>query len=674
MKLKEFKATNYRSVVDSGLIPMSDIMVLIGPNEAGKSSILQALASLSMDAEYQYFDLTQLEGMLKKYNDNEIEEKDIPIIWAKFDLDPKESDELFASLRLSERPNQLEITKYFDESYQIKVADKTHRILSRMKVDDLLNEIKTCVGNHKKSADSTHLTHAPNDALRSQFNNAVAGIESALPDKTTNADALNALQALSNLTTTQADGPFKTDINAFVKELKMIIEPYFMETATDLSLYSFILSHMPRTVYFKTWDRLEDEVSIAELKANPNKHRTFINFLKLAEIKLDTIESFKEENRRQVYLESGCGKATNLLRTTWHQEVLDMELRYSSGNLMVFTKNSTAVETLLPPTLGSEGFQWFLGFFINFGAETNSEFKRAILLLDDPGVFLHPKGHKDLLTLFEEYLKNDVTTIYTTHLPFLIPKSKLERLRLVKKVGPGYSEVTEKFYAVEDKDVLYPLRAALGVSLGDSLFVGEKTIVGEGPADRILLDGMLQEFDRRQIKKIDLEKISMIAGAGARGAKQYALLLQIENLPYAVVLDNDDEGRSADKDFQNDGIAADSIILLPILANGHKDFDMEDMFPLETYAEAFHSVHGKALNMSKEDILKALQQGNEKIINKGKALLRNSKYDLDKVKIAYEMLRVTNARSQLDQSLIDNMTRIFDAIDARIGIYKKDTK
>ena len=95
-------------------------------------------------------------------------------------------------------------------------------------------------------------------------------------------------------------------------------------------------------------------------------------------------------------------------------------------------------------------------------------------------MFLHPKGHKDLLALFEDYLKNDVTTIYSTHLPFLVPKDNLKRLRLVTKVDQAHTQVTEKFYAVEDKDILYPLRAALGVTLADRLFVGEKTIVAEG--------------------------------------------------------------------------------------------------------------------------------------------------------------------------------------------------
>jgi len=106
---------------------------------------------------------------------------------------------------------------------------------------------------------------------------------------------------------------------------------------------------MPRTVYFNSYERMEDVVSINELKSNPQAHRTFINFLKLAEIKLDSLERLKDDKQKQVYIEGGCGKATKLLREAWKQEALEVELRYSDGKLMVFTKNSAAIETLLPP-------------------------------------------------------------------------------------------------------------------------------------------------------------------------------------------------------------------------------------------------------------------------------------------------------------------------------------
>jgi predicted ATP-dependent endonuclease of OLD family len=340
---------------------------------------------------------------------------------------------------------------------------------------------------------------------------------------------------------------------------------------------------------------------------------------------------------------------------------------------MVFTKNSKAIETLLPPSAGSEGFQWYLGFYINFGAATNAEYRDAILLLDDPGVFLHPKGHKDLLDLFEGYLKQNVTTIYTTHLPFLIPRDNLDRLRLVQKESQTQSRVIEKFYATADKDILYPLRAALGITLADSLFVGEKTIVAEGVSDRILIYGMLEEFRKRSLKPItDVEKIEILAGGGARGAKGYTILLQIENLPYVVVLDNDDEGRQSKADFVKDGIPDERIIILSKSSvKGRKDFDIEDMFPADIYAEAFYNVHGAKTRLDKLGIQQKISKSEMKFSNIGKDLLKSAKvsYDLDKQAIAYEILRIVLTKETLDDVIVENFTDLFDAINSKMEIY-----
>lgn len=46
MKLKRFKVTNFRSVIDSGWISCDDVTTLVGINESGKSNVLLALWKL----------------------------------------------------------------------------------------------------------------------------------------------------------------------------------------------------------------------------------------------------------------------------------------------------------------------------------------------------------------------------------------------------------------------------------------------------------------------------------------------------------------------------------------------------------------------------------------------------------------------------------------------------
>jgi hypothetical protein len=426
---------------------------------------------------------------------------------------------------------------------------------------------------------------------------------------------------------------------------------------------------MPRPVYFKTYDKLEDEASINELKPSPAKYKTFNNLLKLAGLKIDSLTKINNEKQKQAYIENASGQATNLLREAWKQEGLQVQFRYQGDKLMVFTKDSSALETLLPPSSGSEGFQWFLGFYINFGAATDAEYQNAILLLDDPGVFLHPKGHKDLLDLFERYLAKNVTTIYSTHLPFLVTKDRFERLRLVEKLSEGRSSVTEKFYAASDKDVLFPLRAAIGMTLADSLFVGKSTIIAEGPSDHILINGMMKEFSQKE-KKGFSDDVAVLGTQGANKMREYAVLSEINGFSYVVVLDNDDKGKSTKENLIADGIPENKVILLPSNRNGDQtSFDIEDLFSIEIYSKAFAKKYGLAVKMNEDVIHKKFKEGMGKINNKAKEILKTTNTELDKVAMANEIMKVVANNKEMDETTGKAFGALFDKIAEQIHLY-----
>ena len=70
----------------------------------------------------------------------------------------------------------------------------------------------------------------------------------------------------------------------------------------------------------------------------------------------------------------------------------------------------------------SRGLRWFFSFYVTFSADTKGGVaQNAILLLDEPGLFLHIESQKDLQLHFEKDFYNQI--IYTTHSPFMIPIS-----------------------------------------------------------------------------------------------------------------------------------------------------------------------------------------------------------------------------------------------------------
>ena len=66
---------------------------------------------------------------------------------------------------------------------------------------------------------------------------------------------------------------------------------------------------------------------------------------------------------------------------------------------MTFNKNIG----MLPLEEQSRGFQWFFSFDLRFMHDSAGTFSGCVLLLDEPGMHLHPGGQDDLLQRFDEY-------------------------------------------------------------------------------------------------------------------------------------------------------------------------------------------------------------------------------------------------------------------------------
>lgn len=76
------------------------------------------------------------------------------------------------------------------------------------------------------------------------------------------------------------------------------------------------------------------------------------------------------------------------------------------------SNNSYDVEVNLDER--SRGFKWFFSFYITFFADTKGgKAENAIILLDEPGLYLHAKSQTDLLNHLTNNFENQI--IFTTH-------------------------------------------------------------------------------------------------------------------------------------------------------------------------------------------------------------------------------------------------------------------
>lgn len=114
-----------------------------------------------------------------------------------------------------------------------------------------------------------------------------------------------------------------------------------------------------------------------------------------------------------------------------------------------------------------------------------------IVLLDEPGLSLHATAQADLLRYMNEKLVPNHQVIYSTHSPFMIDQSDLLSCRTVEDATGPNDEVLGTKVSGEvlstDADTLFPLQASLGYDITQSLFVGEHTLLVEGPSDLLYI-------------------------------------------------------------------------------------------------------------------------------------------------------------------------------------------
>jgi len=167
---------------------------------------------------------------------------------------------------------------------------------------------------------------------------------------------------------------------------------------------------------------------------------------------------------------------TQRIREVWTQEPsLEIKLRVNRNLLYIdFSDETTVYDT---PKNRSNGFLWYLSFYINFIATTNeAKANEYLFLIDEPGQHLHPSGQKDLASLLDDLAqKNQV--VYTTHSPFMINRNDPERVRVVTKDENGTAVDSEAY-----RDNWKPLRQSIGLTVADLFFFSTKGTISDGSA------------------------------------------------------------------------------------------------------------------------------------------------------------------------------------------------
>ena len=123
----------------------------------------------------------------------------------------------------------------------------------------------------------------------------------------------------------------------------------------------------------------------------------------------------RRHEKRRALLDSASFALTGDWIEWWTEKRHKLHF-HADGEDLVLQVSDQHNEFPIPFEERSHGFQWFFSFYLVFLVESGKAHKGAILLLDEPGLHLHPTLQTKLIDLFER-ISGDNQLLYSTHLP-----------------------------------------------------------------------------------------------------------------------------------------------------------------------------------------------------------------------------------------------------------------
>ncbi|MBE9171548.1 AAA family ATPase [Cyanobium sp. LEGE 06143] len=588
MRLVSFNVKSFRSINDSGPVDVSQITAVLGRNESGKSNLLRALYSINPAEGFQ-----PLNKVKDFPRDRRLEEctDDTEVISSRWFLDTKERGELVEILPRAKDVQEVVISRrYSGKNCIVTLEGLAEQDLSEK---DVKAKVRKVVPIVEAAADNAAIEHQQSlKAACKAFETGMA----LLPDRTQ--WATNATQAVKNMRKSLAAAQVElTDRQEQpIYELEELSETITGDKDAQQAARCWVMEKLPKFIYVDEYPELQGHQNIAEYLSRKSQgaqsltpaDRQFEKLCKVAGLDPQHLQGLlkhsEQETRNQLANRAGA-LVTSEIRRLWKDRALKVRFGLDAQYLDTLVSDPNAaydVEVNLDDR--SRGFQWFFSFYITFFADTKGgEAENAILLLDEPGLYLHARSQGDLLRHFEKDFNNQI--IFTTHSPFMVPTHRLDSVRTVSIGESTGTTVTNS--PTGDSRTLFPLQAALGYNISQSLFVGSKNLVVEGVTDYWFLASVSTYLAEANGVSLDPE-LTLTPAGGAQKVSYMVALLTSEHQSVVVLLDQERDAKATkDSLVKNKLIAEQNVVFVSegFPAPAQTDRDVEDMLDPTVFDE-----------------------------------------------------------------------------------------
>lgn len=484
MELIAFRVRMYKGIIDSKWVDVNNLTVLVGKNESGKTSLLKALHKLN-SASSEPYDIQKEwpRGHLSKSDEEQV------VCQARFRLSDRERTTLSRTTGIQEFPDTVEVSRNYAGKLEVKfegeIFSDRSPVVDVDKFRNSLPEVPDEVSHSFRSAANKCLADIVSSVRKedySRLSRLVSVQENYLKSRLSSSESIR-----------ENEIGF---INRYHLSLQDFMRVFGQLSDAQTKVSRYVVRYLPKFVYMDDYRIFNGTMQLDEIQSRRDNDQlteedtTFLALLELSDLDFDRLIRFgngAEISQRHCDLDNGGAVLT--AKFSDHLGQRNYEIAYrAEGNLFATYVKDNHDSALVELEERSKGFQWFFSFDLMMMRGSRNTFKGSIVLLDEPGLHLHPDAQKDLLCLLEKY-SEDNTLLYTTHLPFMIDLDYPDRIQILKEEAEKGIVVTNDF-TESPPDAKLVLQRALGMNASQKFLVEKRNLIVEGVDDYWVLTAL----------------------------------------------------------------------------------------------------------------------------------------------------------------------------------------
>jgi predicted ATPase len=626
VKLESFQVYNYKNIDDSNKIYVDpNVTCFVGKNEAGKTALLQALYRLNPIENAKYDEVRDYpRKRLREYQRN-VEakrEKSAKVITATFILDDDDVSTVIDK---------------FGDCITLGTILTIKMLYNGTKTIDLPVDEQKWIKYYTSNSGLTGIA-----AQKAKPTKSLDALVTALGECEDDQEAKKCLAHLQQ-----------------IKEKSLVIEIW----NTSLK------ARVPKIFFFDDYRIMRGKAFLQDIAGSADEGlKTLNDLLDLAGVTPDELQNNDNYEHHKANLEAIANEITDDVFHYWKQNTfLEVEFDVNRvrgnnqpGEFHVRIKNNKHRVTV-PFDERSRGFVWFFSFLTTF-KKLSADNPRMIILLDEPGLNLHASAQADLLCFIEDILAPKHQVLYTTHSPFMVDAQRLQRVRTVEDIDQQGVKVSSECLSV-DANTVFPLQAALGYSLAQTLFLGPNCLIVEGPSDLLYLQAMSSILNN-QGKEALSDKWVITPVGGADKLATFVTLIGANDLNVAVLMDvSNKDTQRVENLVRNNFLNWKRIIQLNEFVDA-KEADIEDLFLVDEYIALVKAAYPAVSAILTQDILEKsprIVKRIEKFFSRDMPSIKFSHYAPSKAGLSELGKKV-----KISSKTVDRFENLFKRINAQL--------